>query len=151
MPIRALPTFLRGEHQVDEQDAKRKNGKQSNGQNQQVVARGELCEHAHYFFPLQRLRRCGLDRRRRSRNRRRDFVSNCGVNCLTRARCMNVLHDLIHGLLKNLEKWLGIEADPESHNQQWNEGQHFARGKVVQFFIFRIGNRAKENALIEPE
>jgi hypothetical protein len=50
------------------------------------------------------------------------------------ARCYQV----IDRLLKNLEKRLGIQTDPERHDEQRHKGQHLARRQVVQLFVLRI-------------
>ncbi len=63
----------------------------------------------------------------------------------------NDRNGVIHRLLEDLEKRLGIKADPECHDEERNECCHFARRQVVQLFILRIGDRAEEHPLIEPE
>ena len=61
------------------------------------------------------------------------------------------MHQLIHGLLENLEKWFRIKADPECGDDEWSEAQQFAGIQVMQFFILRVGDLPEKDSLIEPE
>ena len=58
---------------------------------------------------------------------------------------------MVHRLLENLKERLGIEPDPERHDEQRHKRGDFPRSQVVQLFILRIGDRAEEYALVEPE
>ena len=45
---------------------------------------------------------------------------------------------------------LGIEADPEGHDDERHEGQHFARSQVVQLFVLGIGYGSKWRQTDKP-
>ena len=75
---------------------------------------------------------------------------NRGIHRISGPRSVDVLNELIHRLLKNLKKRLGVEADPESHDEERHKRQHFTWREVVQLLVFRIRHGAEEDALVEP-
>src|SRR5579863_6654802 len=74
-----------------------------------------------------------------------------GIHWASRLWVAHGLHQLIHWLLKNLEKRLRIKSDPESHDEQRREGQHLTRREVMQLFILWIRDRPEEYSLVEPQ
>ena len=62
-----------------------------------------------------------------------------------------VLHlrdQLVDRFFQNVEKRLGIEADPETEQDQGNQGGNLPDVQILQGFVFRIAQFAEHGSLV---
>src|ERR1700678_1968758 len=64
---------------------------------------------------------------------------------------MHALHQLVHGLLENIEQRLRVNSDPERQSDERKKRCVFTRVQVGQMLVRRIGYVSKHHPLVKPE
>src|SRR5215469_170487 len=136
--------FLDTEREINQQDAETKKRELDLRENDgsvslQVIGqraeKGNVHRHLAGLFCFHRY----------GNHRRRQFRALHSIKVGT-----PLLDNFLHRMFNERKKWLWIEADPESHENERDERGHFAEVQVRQVFVDGQRHRPEHHALVEP-
>src|SRR5215472_13627914 len=136
--------FLDTEREINQQDAETKKRELDLGENdgsvslQVIGQRAEKGNVHRYLAGLFCFDRYGNCRRRQFRAL---HLIEVGIH---------LLDNSLHRLFNERKKWLWIDADPESYENERDERGHFAEVQVRQVLVDGQGHRPEHHALVEP-